>query len=213
MDKTSEVNKEVEWWAGKGGDAYMDRCAIDPATLLLRRKTWEDQFRIKDKGINVHRVLEIGPGPGLNLLAIHDLSPDWELVGVEPNETARKRLKTTCPFATILDGHAGDLSALKSADFDFVFTAGVLIHIEPSKLKAAMSEIARVSRFHVFAVEYFAPKCEPIEYHGEVRLWRNNFGKLYRDLDLKEPWLNGHGFWSDLDGFDNCVWWDLWKNR
>ena len=118
-------------------------------------------------------------------------------------------LRDTCNYARIVDGHAGNILA-EDGSFDLVFTAGVLIHINPYNLSDAMKEIVRVSRRHVLTIEYFAPKSEHVIYYGAERIWRNDFGKLYMDMGLKHV---AHGFfWKETDGFDSTVWTLLEKN-
>jgi len=200
------MNQELEFWTGEGGDSYTRRNDVLATELLRRRRSW---LAIVDElSLEAAHILEVGPGPGANLHVLHDLMPDAYLYGVEPNEAARKLLAESCPFTKIQDGHAANILA-EDASFDLVFTAGVLIHIHPSRLQDAIKEIIRVSRRFVLAIEYFAPKCEPVVYYGAERIWRNDFGKLYIELGLRHL---AHGFfWRETDGFDSTVWWLMEK--
>jgi len=196
------MNDELTWWSGEGGDAYMLR--NDPSEQNIAARTQSLNRVLARCYLPIQSVLEVGAGPGANLRALHVLLPQSQLYTVEPNETVRKRLESLS-YVKVFDGHAGAICA-EDNSFDLVLTAGVLIHVNPDRLSDCMREIVRVSRRYVLAIEYFAPKCEPIVYYGAERIWRNNFGKLYRDECGLKPIAHGF-FWKEGgEGYDNTVW-------
>lgn len=203
--------KELDWWAGPGGDDYMIRNGISERNIAQRQASLEKLLRLDPWNlVSVSSVLEVGCGPGANLVALQRILPEARLVGIEPNPSARESAAKVCPTATIIEGHAGEIGAADDS-FDLVFTAGVLIHVHPDRLAATCREIARVSRAYVLAIEYFAPSVEPVVYHGDVRIWRNDFGKVYRDEVGLVPIRHGF-FWREADeGYDSTVWWLLKK--
>jgi ubiquinone/menaquinone biosynthesis C-methylase UbiE len=101
------------------------------------------------------------------------------------------------PSAKLVEG-----SALKipypDADFDLVFTSGVLIHIAPDDLVTAMSEIHRCSKTWIWGLEYYAPEMTEVPYRDRQNLmWKTDYARLYlknfADLELvleeKLPYL------------------------
>lgn len=195
------MNTALDFWEGDGGSAYAVRNSPTTADVDKRVRALS---RIFNKISAPKTILEVGCGPGANLVALRRLLGDGvQLHACDPNESARKIAQDLCAAAFIYDGHA---SAINAADevFDLVMTAGVLIHIQPDRLSLAMDEIIRVSNKYVLCIEYFAPECEPIKYYGDFRIWRNNYGKLYVNKGLK---MIGYGFfWAEDSGYDNVVW-------
>lgn len=154
----------VQQWGGHFGERYTDRCNVTP----------ESRQNIFDSllcNLNTKSILEVGCNKGHNLDSIkaafskHDLSVETH--GIEPQKKLCNRPDIIC----------GDAYSLPWADntFDMVFTSGVLIHIPPYKLSDALSEIHRVSKRYIMAIEYWSDE--------EV-------GKAYRDFE------NKHGCWS-----------------
>ena len=200
------MNKELSWWQGDGGNAYMYRNSYTPQNVDRRALSFQ---RIQRHMIPApSAILEVGAGPGENLLALQN-SSTANLYAIEPNESARVALEQLFGSDRIFDGHA---EAIPSPDntFDLVFTAGVLIHIAPPRVPYAMREMVRVSKRYVLAIEYFSPQAEPVVYYGDERIWRNDFGKIYLAQGLEQV---AHGFfWKEAgEGFDNTVWWLMKK--
>ena len=73
--------------------------------------------------------------------------------------------------------------------FDLVFTSGVLIHISPNDLPAALDEIHRCAKRYIWGSEYYASGVTEINYrgHGEL-LWKMDYAREYlarfADLEL-----------------------------
>lgn len=196
------MNDHLAWWEGDGGTSYMKRNEPTPAEIQKRTAALE---RILAR-IAPRSILEVGCGPGSNLAALHTIYPDARLFAAEPNAIARDMAKKLCPTAIVADGHTESLTAA-DASFDLVLTAGVLIHIPPDRITGAMAEIARVSRHYVLAIEYFAPEEEPIMYHGEYRIWRRDYGRLYVEQQRLKA-LEWDFFWkAGGDGYDSTVAW------
>jgi hypothetical protein len=98
--------------------------------------------------------------------------------------------------------------ALPDGAADLAFTSGVLIHIHPDHLAAAIEEIHRCAARWIVCIEYFSDKAEEIAYrgHGE-RLFKRDFGGLWLD---RFPGLRvaAYGFaWKRVTGLDNLTWW------
>jgi pseudaminic acid biosynthesis-associated methylase len=73
--------------------------------------------------------------------------------------------------------------------FDLVFTSGVLIHISPNNIPAAMKEIHRCAKSYIWGSEYYAPVATEINYRGHSDLlWKMDYAREYLarfdDLEL-----------------------------
>ena len=66
--------------------------------------------------------------------------------------------------------------------FDLVFTSGVLIHIAPSDLPVALTEIHRCTKNWIWGLEYYAPGMTEVVYRGNQNLlWKTDYARLYLD--------------------------------
>lgn len=93
--------------------------------------------------------------------------------------------------------------------FDLVFTAGVLIHVEPEMLDQVMAAIIDASKRYVLAIEYANEVSIEVPYRGhEGKLWKRPFRLHYERMGLK---LLRFGFVGEKEGFDDCAWWLLQK--
>lgn len=193
---------QLKTWEGEFGKAYTDRNVID----------WRARLRAFQQmlgGLPIQRVLEVGCNRGHNLVTLAELL-GGEIVGVEPNQYALELARAASTKVGVLHGHAFDLP-FKDGYFDLVFTAGVLIHIPLEELAVALSEIYRVSKRYILAIEYFAEEETVVHYRGhDDLLWKRDFLKHYQtqfpDLDLVRS-----GYWGPEDGFDRSHWWLLEK--
>ena len=196
------MNHILEWWQGEGGNTYIrgnepTKAEIEGRTTCLK-KIFE-----KVKTSPIRSILEVGAGPGATTLALRTLYPKVDIQVIEPNLIGREALLKMGIRA--FNGHAEAICA-PDASFDLVVTSGVLIHIHPDHWRDATAEISRVSKHYVLAIEYFSFLPSSVLYHGEERLWRGNFGKLYLESGLK---LLGWGFF--WEGQNDTNWWFLEK--
>ena len=193
--------KTVELWEGELGTQYTERNVVDPAHRVAA-------FRTMLGGLNLHRVLEVGCNRGHNLIALRNVLPAAELVGIEPNDAARQIAEKEFP---VLKADTSDL-LFRTGCFDLVFTAGVLIHIPLVDLSDSMREIARVTSKYVLAIEYFSEVDTEIPYRGNTGLlWKRDFLKYFAEA-VPSLSLERSGYWSKEEGFDRCHWW-LLKHR
>lgn len=194
------LNEQEAFWRSSFGDDYTERCRPD---WMKRRGFWE---LILEK-TSVRSVLEVGCNRGANLIALRDVDPTLKLRGVDVN-TAAFTEATALAF-DVREVAARDVGRLWPERFGLTFTAGVLIHVAPADLEAAMRSIIAASNQYVLAVEYAADVETEIEYRGNAeRLWKRPFGALYMGLGLK---LVDEGGLAKGDGFDDTRWWLLRK--
>ena len=125
--KSAFGSPQEEFWAGDFGDDYISR--NDSKKLLASNINLFSKI-LSQTNLNTKSFLEIGANIGMNINAIQKLIPDANFTAVEINKKARKILeKTGCK---VIEGSIQDV--LIDETFDFVFSKGVLIHLNPNQL-------------------------------------------------------------------------------
>ncbi len=163
---------ELALWRSEFGRAYTERNDHDRPE---RVEAWRHLLA----GIAPHRVLEVGCNVAWNLVYLDRLGID-ELYGIEPQLDAVGRVRARRPDFHVVPGTAFALP-VRDASCDLVFTSGVLIHISPASLGAALDEIYRVSRRWIAAIEYDAPAEQEVVYRGRTgALWKRDHGVAWR---------------------------------
>ena len=201
-------------WAGSWGDSYQERNASNWGSIKNRSRLFGDIFQAMETASKATpslpafpaSVIEVGGGAGDNLRAIDMIyersRQPVRLMSCDPNETARKAM---ADVATVVPG---DILALPygNNEADLVFTSGVLIHIQPTDIDRALSEIYRVSKRWILSIEYFNAVPDEVLYRGQsCMLWRRDWGEawLAKFPDIKPI---GNGFaWKRTTGLDNLT--------
>lgn len=190
--QTSQLNL----WRSEFGRDYTDR---NDREKPERVTSWKRVL----EGIAPTRVLEVGCNVGWNLEYLRRLGAA-ELYGIEPQLYAVERARWRGPQFGVLQGTAFDLP-FKDGWFDLSFTSGVLIHISPETVGAALDEIYRVSKKWIVAIEYDDTKETEINYRGHAgALWKRDHGAL---------WMNRFPNLHEIrrielgaaDGYDDCT--------
>lgn len=193
------MSDTVEFWRGDFGVAYNERNQPDwkqrvPLLTHILEQTGATTF------------LDVGTNQGWNMLALRSINEQYMMSGVDVNQQALEKAQTAG-----FDVHIGsadqvvELFGEKAAEL--VITSGVLIHIAPEDLKAAMQAIVNVSSQYVLAIEYESQTEEEINYRGNTgKLWKRPFGKLYEELGLS---LVETG---QAQGYDQCAYWLMEKS-
>lgn len=188
--------RPLEQWRGTLGDTYTERNDPD---WHSRERAW----RAMTHNLCLRSILEVGCNRGVNLVVLRHINPNWKLVGIEPNSGARDLALASGVLA--VNGSAETIP-FTDGNFDLVFTAGVLIHVPPAELDAALAELYRVTARYLVAIEYHADVETEIPYRNQTGLlWKRNYTQEYlrRFPDLH---LEHSGYWSQRDGFDRCHW-------
>ena len=196
----NKLTKQLSYWEGKFGDDYTQRNS-NMKLFAKRRKFFKNIL----KKLNVESILEIGCNNAANLVQIKKINSSLKVVGLEPNKKAVAIAKNLIPDAKIIRASVFALS-IKNV-YDFVFTAGVLIHIADKDLEKALSNIFNASKHYILAVEYYSPKRKTIPYRDLTdALFKRPYAKEYLDLfpTLK---IIAKGKLGKGDGFDNCKFW------
>lgn len=190
-------------WEEQFGEEYLQRNVYSPTQLDVfytknygRTKTSLNELFLKSIPKDI-KILEVGTNIGNQLLHLQSMG-FTNLYGIEIQDRAINYAKHRTDNLNIIKGDALDIP-FKDGFFDLVFTHGVLIHISPSNIEQAISEIYRVSNKYIFGLEYFAENYTDIEYRGEKNImWKTNFMKLYLDKfsnlkiinELKMPYID-----------------------
>lgn len=210
---------ELSQWTSDFGDMYRDRNKIEPTVVMQSAKVFRRIFEEASIVHQVSSVLEVGCNVGINLAALRQLEPDphkLELSGIEPNP-ATHRIAKNNESLKLREIQCCDCYNMPFSDktFDLVFTSGVLIHVPPARLSAAITEMFRVSKRFLLCAEYFSNSPETISYHGKSdMLWKRDFGALMLD-ELKGLSVRKYGFvWNrEFPHFDNLNWWVFEKTE
>lgn len=182
----------VELWRGEFGDQYTDRNQVD---WRSRIPFWGRILRVT----GARSAFEVGCNAGWNLSALQAAAEfPLRVAGSDVNERALEQAHT----AGLTVYNCLDFTKVPGK-FDLVFTAGVLIHIEPENVTEVMQSIIDKSYRWVVAVEYESDAEEAIPYRGHAdKCWKRPYDRMYRDLGLKM-----YTSWPTPVGFDQCTAW------
>jgi pseudaminic acid biosynthesis-associated methylase len=192
----TQTSSQLALWRSEFGRDYTDRNDVaKPERIATWRRVLGD--------IAPTRVVEVGCNVGWNLVYLKEVGVP-ELYAVEPQTYAVERARARSPELGVLCGTAFDLP-FRDGFADLAFTSGVLIHIAPTDVPAAMAEMYRVSRRWIIAIEYDAPVEQAIKYRGtDESLWKRDHGALwqahYPELKLVRRLELGAA-----DGYDDCT--------
>lgn len=205
MDDSKATQRLERLWAGEFGDEYASRNAEAAAG---RGGFWKQLL----SGHEIASALEVGCNVGGNLVWLVDLLGAENVAGVDLNESALEVAAAAVPGADLRRASAYELP-FEDAAFDLVFTTGVLIHLPPGDVEAAMKEVVRCSRRFVLCGEYFSEELAEVPYRGlEGALFKQDFGALYTS---EHPQLEplDRGFLPASEGvWDDVTWW-LFEKR
>lgn len=172
MNKNWSTPQE-SFWAGDFGTEYVDRNAGFDV-----RSNISFFARIFDKKPAPESILELGSNIGLNLRALRTLFPKAHIAAVEINDKAAEQLKASRVADEVF--HSSILEFKPVRRYDFVFTKGVLIHLNPDALPRVYETMVNASERYVLTAEYYSPKPQEIDYreHKGVLFKRDFAGEL-----------------------------------
>ena len=196
---------QESFWSGAFGAEYTQRNAID---FELRVPFFAE---ILQKTFGVRSICEMGANKGHNLGAIQALSPMYELTGVEINPVAFDLLKAI-PRVTAINSAIQDFNP--AAQFDLVFTCGVLIHLNPDDLPKVYEKMMSLSSRYILINEYFNPVPVEISYRGHSeKLFKRDFAGELMDQYPNQLRVVATGFlWKRVEPtWDDATWFLLEK--
>jgi len=199
---------QEKFWAEEFGTDYIGRNQ-DPALLAANLKMFSDVFAsCKSSPTN---ILELGANIGMNVKSLQLLAPGSEVTAVEINSDACSQLaKTGC---NVIQGSILEVDIPNT--FDFVFTKGVLIHINPEELGRVYDVMYKSSSRYIMIAEYYNPSPVGVIYRGiPNRLFKRDFAgeMLDKFTDLR---LVDYGFCYHRGNFaqDDITWFLLEKSN
>jgi spore coat polysaccharide biosynthesis protein SpsF len=176
------LTEQEKFWAGEFGDEYINR--------NRNERLFASKISIFNKILGkiqpVKNIIEFGANIGLNLHAIKLLIPDVDLAAIEINPKACGELRKIENITVYEDSI---ITFLPPEKYDFVFTSGVLIHINPDELYKVYENLYNTSNRYICLIEYYNPTPVAVTYRGhENRLFKRDFAgdmlDLYKNLNL-----------------------------
>ena len=169
-------------WGGEFGEEYTMR---NPLDMQAMDGLYMESYGVSRAMLNKEfldslnrsiKILEVG----MQLALLQKIGFE-SLYGVELNRKAIEISRSFTKNIDIIQGSALDIP-FKDHFFDLVLTSGVLIHIPPSNIQQAISEIHRCTKRYIWGFEYYAPAYTDVVYRGKNdMLWKADFAKLYLD--------------------------------
>ncbi len=209
MSMNYKTEQEV-FWAGDFGNEYIGRNDVEPEHMAAKMAMWADM--LKHVSAAPEDILELGANVGPNLRALKLLLPHSALTGLEINAKAADRLRAW-GGAEVIEGSMLDYSP-SGRRWDMVFTAGVMIHINPEYLPEVYRLMYEASAKYIAVAEYYNPTPVEVAYRGNSeRLYKRDFAGEIMDMypDVK---LIGYGFTYRRDArfkHDDTTWFVLEK--
>ena len=201
----SETTEQEIFWENDFGNLYIDRNIDDSllkSNIVLFSKILKYTYPLNN-------VIEFGCNVGLNLDAITFLNPKVKVSGVEINNKACEVLKNK----GMKFYNESFLSQTDYGLYDLTFTKGVLIHVDPERLKLAYEKLFEHSKKYILVVEYYSPTPVSVDYRGEKnKLFKRDFAGEMLDIYPQLKLVN-YGFNYHKDPFpqDDSTWFLLEK--
>ena len=205
-----DMGEQLAHWQGQVGDAYRERNsdATEHGPVTPYYKRVADDRQIKS-------ILEVGCNIGLkikNWMSVFEEKEKPRICGLEPNEISAGLARNVSGVDEVKVGDAYSIP-YADAEFDLVFTSGVLMHIPPEMIAKAASEVARVAKRYVLAVEYYTPAEQEMRpaFRGVPHMWwSRDYKTLYESNGLAllycEPYM------QERKGFENVFLWMFGKD-
>ena len=177
------ATEQEKFWAGEFGTEYIDRNKGD-ALLASNLNFFTHALRSTGK---FGSCIEFGANIGMNLKALKLLHPELKLQGVEINEDAVTQLREVVGEENVFCESIFEWELKAQVDLSLI--KGVLIHINPNKLKDVYQALYQASSRYVLVCEYYNPAPVTLNYRGHAnRLFKRDFAgemmEIYPKLKL-----------------------------
>lgn len=174
--------EQEEFWATEFGGEYIERNKSQEY-LSSNVNYFSNIFKSTQK---IDSVIEFGANIGMNLKAIKCLLPNADIEAVEINKDAFEILHN---IPNIKAYNESILDFKTDKKYNFVFTKGVLIHINPDMLQSVYEKMYNLSSKYICIGEYYNPNPVSIPYRGhDNKLFKRDFAgeimEKYPDLKL-----------------------------
>jgi pseudaminic acid biosynthesis-associated methylase len=182
--KDNYGTQQEQLWASEHTEAYIERSS---GPLLLAAKT-ALYAQILSHVRDVKSVIEFGPNIGMNLQAIRTLLPNVQQTAVEISPAAAEILRKKQDIEVFNESL---LNFKPSRTWDLAFTMGVLIHVNPDRLRDAYDLLYHASSRYVLMIEYYNPSPMMIMHRGlPDQMFKRDFARemlaAHSDLNLLE---------------------------
>ena len=202
------MTEQADFWRGDFGNAYISRNESEvlfASNLAFFSKIFESCAEKPES------FLELGANVGMNIRALKMLFPHSKSTGIEVNSEAAAKLSKIAD--EVIHGSIEEVQIRKT--YDFVFTKGVLIHLNPESLQATYEKIYKSSKKWILIAEYYNPTPIQIQYRGHAnKLFKRDFaGEIMEKF--AEVKLHSYGF-SYRNGIfpqDDISWFLLKKSE
>jgi pseudaminic acid biosynthesis-associated methylase len=183
MTEKKFKTEQEQFWAGEFGTDYIDRNKGD-ALLASNLNFFTHALRSAGK---IGSCIEFGANIGMNLKALKLLHPELKLQGIEINKDAAAQLREVVGEANVFFESIFEWEPKAQVELSLI--KGVLIHINPDKLKDVYQALYQASSRYVLVCEYYNPAPVTLNYRGhENRLFKRDFAsemmEIYPDLKL-----------------------------
>lgn len=179
----SFTTDQERFWAGEFGDEYIER--NNDKWLIASNMALFSSVLKRTRGVK--SLIEFGANIGMNLRPLSTLLPKAEISAIEINQKAVEQLNKIERLKSVY--HESILDFKTDKKFDFVFTKGVLIHINPDLLDKVYASMYDCSSRYICMIEYYNPTPVEISYRGHSeKLYKRDFAgemmQKYPDLEL-----------------------------
>lgn len=180
--------EQEKFWANDFGDEYIKRNQGD--WLVASNMALFSSILKLTRGVN--SLVEFGANIGMNIKALEVLLPASKIDVVEINQKASQELEKFKRIRKVFNQSILEFNTRKQ--YDFVFTKGVLIHIDPNSLDLVYEKMYQASKKYICLMEYYNPTPVELSYRGHSgKMYKRDFAgeimKKYPDLELV-----GYGF-------------------
>lgn len=185
---TNNINpnfQQQNFWKGEFGEKYRERCnTVEYQNSSYKEKTGftEEEIFIKIfEGIDKKsRILEVGCNIGLKLSILEKMGFE-NLFGLEINKNTFETAKKIHPKIKFFNYSIEEFET--SEKFDFIYTATVLVHINPSVMDSVMSKMINLTTRYIGGLECFSESLIEVKYRNNSNaLWKQNFPKNFRKI-------------------------------
>lgn len=172
------MTEQEKFWAGEFGNEYLMRnqgADLIAGNLALFSK-------ILMSAAPIRSVMEFGANIGLNLIALKQLLPSADFSAIEINAEAAEAVRK---LGGIKVYHQSILDFVPDTPREFVFTKGVLIHINPEMLPKVYDLLFQTSSRYICLTEYYNPTPVGVPYrgHDDVLFKRDFAGEMLDRFD------------------------------
>lgn len=161
--------QQEAFWAGEFGNEYIERNK-DAWLLASNLALFASIFK---RTGDINSIIEFGANIGMNIHAIKSLLPQANLSAIEINANAVKELEK---IEDLNIYHQSILDFSIDTKKDFVFTKGVLIHLEPTMLPLVYKTMYNTSKRYICLIEYYNQTPMEIPYRGnDEKMYKRDF--------------------------------------